>query len=52
LKLFQELGEGVIKEIGGVNLSIIYLLYYKNLCKCHNVPLCRTTIKNKIKITI
>jgi hypothetical protein len=28
----------------GVNSSIIYLIYCKNLCKCHNVPLSGITI--------
>jgi hypothetical protein len=33
------LGEGGIKENdGGVNANMIYLVYYKNFCKCHNVP--------------
>jgi hypothetical protein len=22
----------------GVNSSMIYMIYYKNFCKCHNVP--------------
>jgi hypothetical protein len=36
LKLFQEWGEGRIKENdGGVNSTTIYC---KNFCKCHNVP--------------
>jgi hypothetical protein len=31
--------EGGIKENGGgVNSSMIYLIHYKNLCKCYSVP--------------
>jgi hypothetical protein len=30
-----------------INSSMIYLIYYKNLCKCHNVPPPSTTIKIK-----
>jgi hypothetical protein len=39
--LFQELVEGGIKENGvggGANSSMTYLIYCKNLCKCHSVP--------------
>jgi hypothetical protein len=25
------------RMVEGVNSSMIYLMYYKNLCKCHNV---------------
>jgi hypothetical protein len=28
-----------------LNLSMIYLIYCKNFCKCHNVPPPSTTIK-------
>jgi hypothetical protein len=28
-------GEGIKKNDGGVNSTMIY---YKNFCKCHNVP--------------
>jgi hypothetical protein len=28
---------------GGVNSSMIYLIYCKNLCKCHNASLPNTT---------
>jgi hypothetical protein len=31
-------GEGIKGNGGGVNSTIIYLIYYKNFCKCHNVP--------------
>jgi hypothetical protein len=37
---------GRIKENdGGVISSMIYLIYCKKLCKCHNVPPPSTTIK-------
>jgi hypothetical protein len=37
------MGSGRIKENGGgVNSSMIHLIYYKTLCKCHNVPLLST----------
>jgi hypothetical protein len=29
----------------GVNSSMICLIYYKNICKCHNIPPLITTIK-------
>jgi hypothetical protein len=39
---------GMVGEIkkngGGVNSSMIYLIYCKNFCKCHYIPP-RTTIK-------
>jgi hypothetical protein len=32
-------GMGWVKENdGGVNSSMIYLIYHKNICTCHNVP--------------
>jgi hypothetical protein len=31
--------------VEGVNSSMIYVIYCKNLCKCHNVP---TQHNNKI----
>jgi hypothetical protein len=34
----------------GVNSSMIYFLYYKDLYKFHSVPLPSTTIKNKKRI--
>jgi hypothetical protein len=50
LKLHQEWKEWGVKENGGgVNSSILYLMYCKNFCKCHNVPLPSTTIKRKEK---
>jgi hypothetical protein len=30
--------EGVKENGGGMNSSTIYLLYYRNFCKCHSVP--------------
>jgi hypothetical protein len=39
-------GEGEKENGGSVNSSIIYLIYCKNSCKCHNVtPPSRTIIK-------
>jgi hypothetical protein len=47
LKLFQEQGKDGIKENGGeVNSSMTYLIYFKDFCKCHNVPPPSTIIKN------
>jgi hypothetical protein len=49
LKLFLELGKRVTKENGGRgNLTMIYLIYCKNFCKCQNVPPPRTTIKENL----
>jgi hypothetical protein len=31
-----------------MNSCLIYLIHSKNLCKCHNVPLPNTTIKEKM----
>jgi hypothetical protein len=31
--------------VEGVNSSMIPLIYWKNFCKCHNVPPPRITIK-------
>jgi hypothetical protein len=40
------MGGGRIKENGGgVNSSMIYLIHYKNFCKCHNLSSPSTTIK-------
>jgi hypothetical protein len=41
--------------VEGINSSMIYLIHYKNFCKCHNVPPPSTTIKKgeekkKIKV--
>jgi hypothetical protein len=33
------------REVEGVYSSIVYLIHYKNLCKCYNVPTLNTTIK-------
>jgi hypothetical protein len=35
--------------IQGMNSSMIYLIYCKYFCKCHNVPLPSTTINKYIK---
>jgi hypothetical protein len=46
LKLFQELGKGDKRRaLEGVNSSIIYFIYCKNLCKCYNVPPPSITVK-------
>jgi hypothetical protein len=29
---------GKMENDRGLNSSMIYLIYYKNFCKCHNVP--------------
>jgi hypothetical protein len=46
LKLFQEWGE---ENDGGGEFN--YDIYYKNFCKCHNVPPAHSSIiiKNKVK---
>jgi hypothetical protein len=31
----------------GVNSSMMYLIYRKNICKCHHVPIPSTTIKKE-----
>jgi hypothetical protein len=31
-------GEGLGRMMEGMNSSLIYLTYCKNICKCHNVP--------------
>jgi hypothetical protein len=46
LKLFQE-WEGITENDGGVNSSMINLIYCKNFCKCHNVPPTQHNNKNK-----
>jgi hypothetical protein len=49
LKLFQEWWEGGIKRmVEEVNSSMVYLIYYKNTCKCHNVPPPSTIKKERI----
>jgi hypothetical protein len=37
--------EGIIE---GVNSSMIYFIYYRNVCKCHNVLSLSTTVKKLI----
>jgi hypothetical protein len=38
------MGEKMKESSRGVNLSIIYFIHCKNLCKCYNVPPHSTTI--------
>jgi hypothetical protein len=38
--------------VEGVNSSVIYLIYCKNLCKCHSVPPPNMTIKKEISLWI
>jgi hypothetical protein len=33
--------------VEGVNSNMMYLIYCKNLCKCHNVPHLRARIKGR-----
>jgi hypothetical protein len=40
-------GGGVKENNRGVNSNMIYLIYYKNLCKCHSVLPPSTTKKEK-----
>jgi hypothetical protein len=40
-------GRRIKDSDGGLNSSMIYLIHYKSLCKCHNVPQPSTTIKDK-----
>jgi predicted nucleic acid-binding Zn finger protein len=56
LKLFQERGEGRIKENDGGGKFKIYiyiyiyiydLIYCKNFCKCHNIPPLSTITKKE-----
>jgi hypothetical protein len=49
LKLFQEWGGRVKENDEGVNSSMIYSIYCKNFCGCHNVPSPNTTVKKKKK---
>jgi hypothetical protein len=46
MKLFQEWGRRRNKEEwwGRVYSIMIYLINCKNICKCHSVPLPRTTM--------
>jgi hypothetical protein len=32
----------------GMNSSMIYLIYFKNICKCHNIPPHSITIKKNV----
>jgi hypothetical protein len=38
---------GIKSMVEGVNSSMIYFIYCKNFCKCHNVPPPSTTIKKR-----
>jgi hypothetical protein len=38
-------GWGIMEGRGGVNASLMYLIYCENLCKYQYVPLPRTTVK-------
>jgi hypothetical protein len=42
-------GVGKRRMVQGVNSSMIYLIYCKNICKCYNVLPPRMTIKLKRK---
>jgi hypothetical protein len=46
------MGEGRIKENDRVNSTMIYLIYCKNFCKCHNISPPSTTIKKKKKTNL
>jgi hypothetical protein len=39
--------EGIKENLEGVNSSMIYLIHFKNFCKCHNVSPPSTIKKNK-----
>jgi hypothetical protein len=45
LKLFQEWGRGMKENKEGANSRMTYLIYFKNVYKCHNVLPFSTTIK-------
>jgi hypothetical protein len=45
LKLIGEWGRGIKENDGGNEFKYVYLIYCKNFCKGHNVPLPGTTIK-------
>jgi hypothetical protein len=39
LEIIPGMGEGKITEnYGEVDFTMIYLIYYKNFSKCHNIP--------------
>jgi hypothetical protein len=40
-------GGGGRREVEGMNSSMMYLIHFKNLYKCYNVPTPSTTIKKK-----
>jgi hypothetical protein len=35
----------------GVNSSMMYLIYYKNFCKCHNVPPLSTIRNERVRVS-
>jgi hypothetical protein len=45
-------GGGIKENDGGVNSTVIYLIYCKNVCKYYSVPPPSTTIKKKKVQTI
>jgi pullulanase/glycogen debranching enzyme len=50
VKLLQEWGEGRQRRmVEGVNSSMIYSIYYNNICKCHNVPFTQQNNKNNYR---
>jgi hypothetical protein len=38
VEIFPRMRRGQRRMMEGVNLSTIYPIYCKNICKCHNVP--------------
>jgi hypothetical protein len=44
------IGRGMKGNGGEVNSSMIYLIYCKNFCKCHNVPPPSTTMKKNVQL--
>jgi hypothetical protein len=44
VETFQECGRSMKESSEGLDSSKIYLIYFKNFCKCHNVPTLSTTI--------
>jgi hypothetical protein len=39
VEIIPGMGTGEIKEHdGGVNSTMVHLIYCKNFCKCHNAP--------------
>jgi hypothetical protein len=47
VEIIAGMGEGRIKEnVDRANSSMTYSIYYKNFCKCHNIPQ-HSTVKKK-----